>query len=155
MTKATTILCSMLIVAVPALFGTLPAVGMAVTRSRWAPVAWVLAVGTAATAYVLNTKGLLADQRTLVVLMSPLYQLASYTFLLSVFITIFRDRPRYAPLLIMDNYIKFARSLRSGSPGDFGVQLGPSYVRDSMFKPIVILTGVVPPLYYLYGNGII
>ncbi len=155
MTKATTVLCSMLIVAVPALFGVIPAVGLAVTRSRWAAVAWVLAAGAAATAYVLNIKGLLPDQRTLVVLLSPLYQLASYTLLLSFFMTIFRDRPRYTPLLFIDNYIKFARSLRRGGPGDFGAQLGPSYVRDSVFKIIVILTGVVPPLYYMYSDAII
>jgi hypothetical protein len=155
MTRAATILCSMLIVTVPAALAVAPAVGFAITRSRWTPVVWMMALGAAVTGYILHIKGLLSDQPTLVALLSPLYQLALYTLLLSGFIAIFRDRPRYTPIVFIDNYVKFSRSLRNGGSGDWGVRLGPSYVRDSVFKAIVIFTGIVPPLYYLYGGGII
>jgi hypothetical protein len=153
MTRAATILCSMLIVTVPAVFAVAPAVGFAITRSRWTPLASV-ASGAAVTGYLLHTRGLLSDQPTFIALLFPLYHLA-LTLLLSGFTGIFRDRPRYTPIVFIDNYVRFSRSLRNGGSGDWGVRLGPSYVRDSVLKAIVIFTGIVPPLYYLYSGRII
>lgn len=143
----------MFIVVIPAVFGVVPAIGLAVAKSRWTPLAWVIAVGAAATGYVLHGKGMLLDQRTFIVALSPLYQLAMYSLLLSCFVAIFREPPRYVPMVFIDNYIAFARSLRDGRPGDWGVRLDASYPRDIVFKAIVILTGVVPPLYGIYGHG--
>jgi hypothetical protein len=155
MTSAVTIVGAMFIVAVPCVLGAAPKIGVAVARSRWTPVAWLLVVVAALTGYVLRSRGLLVDQGDFVAFLSPLFQLSLYTLLLSGFIATFRDPPRYAPILLPGGYLKIARSLLNGGSTDWGVEFRESYVRDSLFKAVVILSGVAPPLYYMFGGAVI
>ena len=115
------VLCAIVIIGPPFLFGVVPVIGCVVAKSRWTPFAWVGAVGSAACGFLLHREGLPVDRRVALVLWVPLYHLAVYTLILYVFLRIFHKRPRYTPT-------SFAEG--------FGW--------DRAFTAIVILTGILP-----------
>ena len=98
MTKSwVTIAMSAITVGPPFIMGAAPLVGCVVTRSKWTPVAWVIALAIGAVGYTLDRARLSPDHRLAVVAWVPVYQLFVVTLAMHVFFLVFHRRPRYAP----------------------------------------------------------